>query len=437
MSGSITKDINISSEVSYDSSESSFYLKKSNARCDIISIDGLKRKLKITLKNSYIFDLYKKDLQEIIPTYEMHGFRKGKIPFDVLHRSKGKYFFEKAIKEHVNLSISECIDVLNATNDVKIDKLDYSMKDDLVIDIQLELKTSIPDIEPSKLSVVKKKVEVTEDFIEEVIDKYYSYFSVDDKENSYPVEGDLVLVDYSIYFNNKKLAKSSFSNVRLKLGSQKQIIGLEDYIKQKKIGDSFDVYHENTKFEGVVITYKVILNDIMKYDKDAYKNSFYGKIDLPKVIEDLKDKYQKKIDFLCTQECRKDILKEIDKNYNFDIPSNVLKKQDSVLDKKDSVFRVKMSMIINDFANKNNIIVTDEEIQNNLKDYIDDDPSLLDVIYYSKNKINYDAFKRMKSIVGAIIIENKVLDFIISKSNISYKDVSFSDFKDSNKESFF
>ena len=129
---------------------------------------------------------------------------------------------------------------------------------------------------------------------------------------------------------------------------------------------------------------------------------------------------------------KKEILDQIEKLYKVDIPKNLLENElksipnNSNSNKNENIKsaekRIKLGLILNEYGDKNNIKVTEEELKNEIQKQVKSMPGQEKFVfeYYQKNP---SATQHLQS----TIYEEKIINSIKSKINLIKKELSIKD----------
>ena len=149
---------------------------------------------------------------------------------------------------------------------------------------------------------------------------------------------------------------------------------------------------------------------------------------------------------------KKNILDQIEKSHSLDLPTNLVDQETNVVsqnlknedknknkekNKKIAKSRIKIGIILNQIAEKNNIKVNDEEIKTEIQKQIKNMPGQEKMVmeYYQKNP------SAAASLKGALY-EEKIIDLLKRKSKLTKKSVTLKEaeeiikkFTETNEES--
>ena len=162
-----------------------------------------KSSFEVSLDQSAIAKIIDEKISEKQPTFEIAGFRKGKVPVSIIKSKIGLQIENEVLNEEVSKNINKI------SEDEKIQSLiqpDVNFKDNYNFTLAFYLKPEIKMDELKTSEIEKVTSEVTkkdiDDFREKVRKEYYSLESIDiSDENS--------VIDFEILNNEINLIRSA------------------------------------------------------------------------------------------------------------------------------------------------------------------------------------------------------------------------------------
>mgnify|MGYP003956068457 CR=1 FL=1 len=408
---------------------------------------GLKTNLKVFVDKKTINIKIDEKLKELSQKANIKGFRPGKVPVDVLKRQFGKAIYgevlEKVLKETSTKALEE--KKIKVAGQPKLDLKSYGEGKDLNYTLEVD---ELPSIKIQSLESIKfndYEINVSENEIKkriEEIAKNQNNFK-DKEDNEGAKEGDLVVFDYNAKIENKTFEGGEGKNTQIVLGKDlfikgfdKQLIGCkknqerevtailpENYPKKELINKKANF---NCKILNVKKPEPVTVND------EFAKN--LGAKDLNNLKELIKKQMQNQYKMNLDSLSKESILEQIGKLHNVEVPDNLvqqevalisqgLKKEDAEKNKKESEkiakTRIKLGLILNEFGEKNNLKVGEQEIKNEIQKQVQSMPGQQKQVleYYQKNP----------SVVASLrgsIYEEKIINLIKQKSKQIKKTIS-------------
>ena len=370
------------------------------------SIQNLsKSKVEISLnisKEEWAADV-KKSYEKNKFKYSVEGFRKGKVPMNIVVKRYGvEVLYEDALDDTLSKHYSEILknDNIDVVSDPDVDLKEVS-EDGVKAVITVIVKPEFELGQYTKLTFKKDSVEVTDAEVDEAID-------TERKRRARAVElddgvvenGDTVILDYSGSVDGEKFDGGTAENQTLEIGSGAFIPGFEEQLVGMKKGEEKDI---NVKFPeqytpelaGKDAVFAVKINAIQRKELQELDDEFVKEIDEEaNTVAEYKEKIKAKLseDKAKNAEYKleEDIMAEIVKNTEIEIPECMI---DEELDSRVQDLARNMQqygMRFEDYLNYTGTTVDDIK-----KDYKD------------------DAVKNIKT--------RLIMEAIIKKENIEFK----------------
>jgi len=408
---------------------------------------GLNKDIKVFIDkktmNSYMDEKY----EEIKGTVNLKGFRPGKVPVEVLKRQFGKAVFsevlDKVLKDSTTKALEE--NKIKPAGQPKLDLKTYGEDKDLeyIISVTEFPKVELKSIENIKFDEYTVKIDEseTEKRIKEISKNTPSF--KDASPETKAKEGDLVSFDYTATVDEKSFKGGEGKNTQLTLGKDlflkgfdKQLVGVkkdDQKIVVATLPENFpekELINKKAKFNCKILSVKI--SEEVKIDDQFAKNLGAKDLkDLKSLIsKQINDEYKNSLDRLSKNQ----ILKELEKFKVDEIPQNLVDEEVKALsqgmsddDTKNSKKnfeeiakkRIKVGLILNEFGEKNQIKVTEQELQAEVQKQIRMMPGQEKMVmdFYQKNQ------SALASLRGTVY-EEKILSLVKQKAKANKKEVS-------------
>ena len=277
-----------------------------------------KSSFEVSLDQSAIAKIIDEKISEKQPTFEIAGFRKGKVPVSIIKSKIGLQIENEVLNEEVSKNINKI------SEDEKIQSLiqpDVNFKDNYNFTLAFYLKPEIKMDELKTSEIEKVTSEVTkkdiDDFREKVRKEYYSLESIDiSDENS--------VIDFEI-LNYEDEQKKLFSQkeVRVDLNTQtKEEVFLDLKKALLKIKNKSDI---NFSTKGIKINAQI--KDINKkiYSKNDDELIKILKLKSTKELNDkIDNKLNEDMNYLQKEFFIEDLLKVLSQKKKIDINEEVV-----------------------------------------------------------------------------------------------------------------
>ena len=401
---------------------------------------------KITIDSNTLENEYNKELESIAKNAKIPGFRHGKVPTNIIASKYGKSIYNEVSSKAVNKSIENLFEEKKITPAMqpKIDSLKKEMGHDLEFVLKVELIPEIIMPDFKQLNIEKHSLDISSQDVEaelaELAENHPNYKASKGKA----ADGDKVIINFVGKIDGTEFENGSAKDFTLILGKKSMIPGFEEQIVGHKVSDSFTIkvtfpkeYH-SAKCAGKDAEFEITINELFKPAKQEINDDFAKNVFKLKDLNELKDKvknnlsenYLKQIE---TIEKMK-LFDMLENELGFDIPPTLLKNEiDSIKfqTEKDDGFkeatekkseqeisdyytkiakrRVRIALLISDYAKKNNISVSSDEVNKQLLEKAKSMPGYEKAIidFYNKNP------QATQEIVGTIL-EDKVVKQIIN-----------------------
>lgn len=390
--------------------------------------------------------------------FNIPGFRKGKAPRKIIELNYGEgIFYEDALNIILPQAYEEAVERLELepvdSPEVDIEQLEKGKP--VILKIEVTVKPEVKLGNYKSIEVEKVEYNVTDEDVERELkaiqEKNARIIDASDREIK---EGDIVTIDFKGFIDGEQFEGGTAENQRLEIGSNTFVQGFEEQLIGKKKGDKVDVKvtfpedYFNENLRGKEATFEVVIHevkekelpklddefakDVSEFDTlEEYKNSIRERLE--KEAKDReKIEFENKLVDKVVEEAEVDIPEamiehqiehEIDDfNYRLrlqglDIDQYLnltnskledLKKQIRPLAEK----RVKTDLVLEAIGKKENIKVTEEDIDKELER-----------IAKEYNQEDVDKFKEnMKkgdlSFLEAGIMRDKIIDLLVSNAKI-------------------
>ena len=293
----------------------------------------------------------------------------------------------------------------------------------------------------SKKKVVKIDKKIIEDKLKELANQNKQF--EDKKENEKSIIGDQVTFDYSATVDENKFEGSEGKGVQIELGKNLFLKGFDDQLVGVKKGETkivnaiLPANHPKKELANKDTKFRCKISNIKKSIESKIDNNF-AKIMGAKDISDLKKLIEKQISSQYSQALnsitKKEILDQIEKNHQVDLPQNLIDQEISIMtqnlkqeekekhksnNEKLAKSRIKLGLLLNEYGEKNNLKVSDEEVRAEIQKQIKGMPGQEKMVldYYQKNP------SASQSLKGSLY-EEKIIELIKSKINLSSKEIN-------------
>ena len=406
---------------------------------------GLRTILSVIVNKEIVQTKMDKRLKELQKEVALKGFRPGKVPPAVIKNQFGKSIYGEVVDKILRETSAKAIDEkkLKVAGQPKIDLKQFGEGKDLNYELQIDClpNVSLKSLDKFKATSFKVKIEdkIIEEKLKEIANQNKQFIDKNEKAS----KGDQVTFDYSASIDGKKFEGSEGKSVQLELGKELFLKGFDEQLigvkkNDTKILDAVlpsnhpkkELANKKTKFECKILN--------VKKPKASVVDDNLAKLMGAKDLKDLKSLIEKQISSQYSQALnsitKKEILDQIEQNHKVDLPQNLIDQEISIMtqtlkpeekerhkskNEKLAKSRIKLGLLLNEYGEKNNLKVSDEEVKNEIQKQIKGMPGQEKMVleYYQKNP------SASQSLKGSLY-EEKIINLIKSKIKLASKEVN-------------
>ncbi|MDD4066488.1 MAG: trigger factor [Clostridia bacterium] len=377
-------------------------------------IEGNKAKLEFSIEKEKFVEAIDQVYKENAKYFQVPGFRKGKVPKEIVMRNYGEStFYNDAFEKVANEEYPKAIEEnnLKVVSKPEIDVVTMSTKEDLVF-------TAIVDLEPKVelgdyrcIEIEKVEYNVSEDDIKARLDEMVNQNARIITNNDQQLEkGNIAIIDFEGFVEGVPFEGGKAEKHELEIGSGSFIPGFEDQLigmkveEEKDINVTFPEQYQVEELKGKPAVFKVKLHEIKikelpKIDDDFAKDvSEFDTLEALKT--DIKNKMQESNEERAKSEKESKAIEVIVNNSKMEIPHSMidlevehkvkdieqnmqyqgltlqqylqysgLKMDDFKIQLEDQALKdIKSRLVLEAIIAKENIEVTDEDVENKIAD---------------------------------------------------------------------
>lgn len=430
--------------------------------------EGLRREFRVVLPASDLTNRVQERLTALKDQIRINGFRPGKVPVEHLKRLYGRAAMAEALEAAVQDVTAQIVSErgfklavepkITLPEDKSMVEGVIAGKADLDYTVALEILPEVKLADFKEIALEKPVAPVTEAEIDEAIGKIaqqnrpYSAKA----EGSKAEKDDRVVISFVGRIDGKTFDGGTGEDVAVHLGSGVFIPGFEDQLigitpgEQRNVSVTFPQNYLSDALAGKSAVFDVTAKSIEAPGEVTIDDAFAKGLGLES-LDKLKDAVKARIEQEHAARTRNEIklklLDALDERHKFEVsPSlveqefeNVWRTVSGELQSEGRTFadegtteeearaeyrriaerRIRLGLVISEIGEKNNIKVTDEELNRALAERVRQFPGQEQQVfdYYRKNP------QALATLRGPIY-EEKVVDFLLELANVTEKTVT-------------
>ena len=404
-------------------------------------------------------------------TLKMDGFRKGKVPTDVIKNKYSAVLLTDSAEKLIENNVSKIVDEnkYNLISRPKIDVKSLEENKDLEFEVSFELYPDVPKIKYDDIKLQKTKIKLEEKDVEEGKKRLLTGKAKWKEESpEYKAKlGDRVNIDFLGKIDGVAFEGGKAEKYNLELGSKSFIDNFEDQLVGKKAGDKVDVKvnfpknYQKKELAGQPAVFEVVVHSVstatLPEMTDEFLKENFNIESVSKLEEMIKEELTSMYESSTKNKIKSDIFEWMKKNIKIELPTTIVddefnrqwkqvedelkdnpdkfksekdkeKEKDKI--RKNAEDSIKLGLILSEIGKSNNIKVEQTEVIDEIRKRASmySNPQQKDMIvnFYMKNQA------ALNQITGTLL-EDKVIDFIVSKSNVKEVEMTPDEFLKNNK----
>ena len=408
---------------------------------------GLKIDLKVFVDKKTMNVHMSEKYEELKKTIALKGFRPGKVPAEILKKQFGKAIYgevlDKVLKETSAKALEE--QKIKVAGQPKIDLKTFGEEKDLEYTIQVEELPKVGIEQINNIKLINYEVKVSDKDIQKriaEIAKNQNNFK-DKKDDEKSQNGDLIVFDYKATVDDQNFEGGEGKNTQIILGKDifiknfdKHLLGIkknQEVTAEVILPENYpNKKYSNKKAKFFCKILNVKKPEITQINDEFAKNLGAKDLNDLKILvsKQVHNQYKQTLDLITKSE----ILNQLDKFKEIEIPKNLINQEVEILSQgmsneekeknkleheKSAKKRIKTGLILNEFGDKNNIKVHEDEIKREIQKQINTMPGQEKMVmeYYKKNPSAYASLR------GGIY-EDKIISLIKEKAKSQKKSIS-------------
>ncbi|WP_029063388.1 trigger factor [Labrenzia sp. DG1229] len=426
--------------------------------------EGLKRELKIDIPAGDLATKLEDYMADLKSKANIKGFRPGKVPVGHLKKMYGRQAMAEILSNTIQETTQNVVEERSERPALtpEIDLPEEDAEKIMAGDADLSFKMTY-DVLPvfeivdfAGFDIERPVVEIADEEVETQVADIAKNNTPFDTKDGVAEDGDRVTMSYLGKIDGEAFDGGADENGQLVLGSGQFIPGFEEQLTGLKAGDekvvevNFPEDYPAAHLAGKAAAFDVEVKEVAAPGEVTIDDKFaegLGLESLEKLKEIVRGQIESQFGQMTRQRVKRQLLDKLDDHYSFELPEKLLesefeivwrqveedmKRNEKTFEDEDTTEdeakaeyrkiaerRVRLGLVLSEIGEKNDIQVTDEELQRALYDRVRQFPGQEQQVFeYYKN--NQQALASLR----APIYEEKVVDFMLELANVTDKTVT-------------
>jgi trigger factor len=379
------------------------------------------------------------------------GFRPGKAPRDVLTRMFAPQVQNDVANAIVNDTLPKILSDKNLTpvSQPNVEAKTVDAKLPFSFTATFEVQPEIENVKFEGFELYRPKVEVDEKLIEEQMEglrQRHAALKAPDPVRP-AAKGDVLSIDFTLSVEGKDIKDGGGQGVQIELGSGQALPEIDEVLVGKSVGDkataehTFPAEHPREDFRAKKGTFTISVSDLKERVLPTVDDEFAKDIGFDTLVAlraDIHTKLEKNAKDRSETVLAEQIVDKLNSENTCDVPPSLVEQQARIMEQEvlqsarrmgqritqeqynalhgailaDAQKKVRAGLLMAAIARKNEFKVTDEDIEKGLAELAEETGKNV-----AKLRVEYREKSKRDILIG-MILEDKILDFIETKSNI-------------------
>ena len=426
---------------------------------NVETLDKLERKMTLTLPVDVIKSEVDSRLKRLARTVRMDGFRPGKVPVTVVAQRYGYSVHYEVMNDKVGEAFAQAANEakLRVAGQPKITEKEGAPDGQLAFDAVFEVYPEVKIADLADAEVEKTGTEVTEAAIDRTLDilrKQRRTFAQRPHDAAVQ-DGDRVTVDFEGKIDGEPFQGGKADDFQFIVGDGQMLKEFEDAVRGMKTGESKtfplafpEDYHgkdvAGKTADFMVTVKKVEAAHLPEVDDGLAKSLGIEDATVQGLRNDIRRNLEREVKFRLLARNKQAVMDALVAKAELDLPKSIVQaeldrmiegaradlKQRGIKDADkapipEDIFRpqaerrVRLGLVVAELVRANNLQAKPEQIKAHVEELAASYEQPAEVVrwYYSDNRRLAD--------VEAIVVENNVTDFVLSKAKVVEKQLPF------------
>jgi trigger factor len=379
------------------------------------------------------------------------GFRPGKAPRDVLTRMFAPQVQNDVANAIVNDTLPKILSDKNLTpvSQPNVEAKTVDAKLPFSFTATFEVQPEIENVKFEGFELFRPKVEVDEKLIEEQMEglrQRHAALKAPDPARP-AAKGDVLSIDFTLSVEGKDIKDGGGQGVQIELGSGQALPEIDEVLVGKSVGDkataehTFPAEHPREDFRAKKGTFTITVSDLKERVLPTVDDEFAKDIGFDTLVAlraDIHTKLEKNAKDRSETVLAEQIVDKLNSENTCDVPPSLVEQQARIMEQEvlqsarrmgqritqeqynalhgailaDAEKKVRAGLLMAAIARKNEFKVTDEDIEKGLAELAEETGKNV-----AKLRVEYREKSKRDILIG-MILEDKILDFIETKSTI-------------------
>ena len=419
----------------------------------IETLEGLQRRVTITVAADKIEAAYKEQLKGYAKNARVDGFRKGKVPHSIIEQRFGVAARQEVLSDEMQRAFFDAViaEKINLAGRPTFTPNNYQPGQEFSFSVTFEV---FPEVELKGLEnieVEKPVVEILDADLDKMVDVLRKQQATWTESQEAVKAEDRVTIDFVGSVDGEEFEGGKATDFVLAMGQGRMIPGFEEGIVGHKAGEQFDIdvtfpaeYHaENLKGKAAkfAITLKKVENIVLPELTEEFVKKFGNAKSVEDLRAEIKKNMQRELKNAVTARVKNQVINGLIAQNDIEVPAAAIAEEVDVLRQQavqrfggkpemaaqlpaelfeaDAKRRVQVGLLLSNVISQNELKVDEARVEAMIADIASAYEQPAEVVeYYAKNR-------QLTENIRNVVLEEQAVDAVLAKVKVTDKALSF------------
>lgn len=428
--------------------------------------EGLHRELKVVVGADELEERLSSRLEELKGKANIKGFRPGRVPKEHLRKVYGRSVMAEVVQQAVTETSQRALTereerpafqpkVALPEDEAEINEI-FSGKGDLAYTLTFEVLPTVEVMDLSTIALERPVTPVTEKDIDEAVDRILATNQNYSAKKGAAKKADRVTIDFVGKLDGEAFEGGTAEDAPITLGAGGFIPGFEDGLMGAKAGDervidaTFPEEYQEAKLAGKAVKFEVKVKEVAAPETPTLDDEFaksLGAESVAQMRETVKARLEQDRAMASRLKVKRALLDALSEGHDFELPPTLVDNEFQAIweqvtkdleqskksfedegtteDKAKGEYgdiaarRVRLGLLLSEIGSRNEITVTDDEVNKALIERIRQFPG--------QEREVYDFYRNTPEALAELrapIYEDKVVDYVLELAKLTDKEVA-------------
>lgn len=421
------------------------------------STSAIERRLTIAVPADVLSTKVDEKLAQVAKNARVNGFRKGKVPLKVVKRQYGAAVQQEVAGDLINSSYVEALQQESVRPagqpNIEVTTLELEKGLEYVAVVEVYPEVELADLDG--FEATRLSAEITDAEVDKTINNLREQNATFTEVDRAAADGDQVIIDFVGTKDGEEFKGGKSEGHKLLLGSKSMIPGFEDGIVGMKAGETktlpltFPEDYQAEELKGADVEFAITVNLVEEKALPEVNEEFLKKFNaesLEALTDDIKGNLERELNRAVRTKLKMAVMDQLIEKHTIEVPASLVDQEVGVLReqmmqqfggmqanknldieallpkemfKDQAERRVKLGLLVAKIVEENELKADPDKVRAYIEEAAAsyEDPEQV-VNYYYQNE-------QMLSGVESVIVEDTVIDFILEKTTVTEKTVSY------------